>query len=134
VSQSNLEDVDFLDPDSVAEAVGQKVHSIGGLLDEHEATLPYQSCRYFIQGIRIVLAAVEDYHAEWLEHITNLYSDDPGMRAVLIKQTSTNCLEIAGRSQRVDYSPLHQTPPSCPVPAAENRDFSLTPDRDQPSK
>jgi hypothetical protein len=86
--------VDFLDPDSVADAVGQKVHSVGELLDEHEATLPYESCKYFIKGIRIVLAAVEDYHAEWLEHINSLYSDNPGMRAVLIRQTSTNCLEI----------------------------------------
>jgi hypothetical protein len=48
--------------------------------------------------------------------------------------TTISTEEITGRSQRVDYSPLHQTPPRCPVPAAENRDFSLTSDRDQPSK
>jgi hypothetical protein len=57
-------------------------------------------------------------------------------RTVQTKETITtiSATEIAGRSQRVDYAPLHQNPPSCPVPAAENRDFSLTSDKDQASK
>jgi hypothetical protein len=37
--------------------------------------------------------------------------------------------EIAGRSQKVDYSPLHQSPPRCPVPGVENQDFSLIPEK-----
>lgn len=42
--------------------------------------------------------------------------------------------EIAGRSQKLDYSPLHQTPPRCPVPAAEKLDFSIVPEKVQAPK
>lgn len=48
--------------------------------------------------------------------------------------TSITASEIAGRSQKVDYAPLHQTPPTCPVPASDNQDFSLTPDKEQTPK
>jgi len=42
--------------------------------------------------------------------------------------TSITSKEIAGRSQQVDYTPLHQDPPRCPVPATESHDFTMTPD------
>jgi hypothetical protein len=44
--------------------------------------------------------------------------------------TSITAAEIAGQSQGVDYAPLHQTPPTCPVPGAENQDFTLAPDKE----
>jgi hypothetical protein len=43
--------------------------------------------------------------------------------------TSVTADWISGRSQRVDYAPLHQTPPTCPIPSSENQDFTLTHDK-----
>jgi hypothetical protein len=48
--------------------------------------------------------------------------------------TSITANLIAGRSQKVDYAPLRQTPPTCPVAASDNQDFSLTPDKEQAPK
>jgi len=44
--------------------------------------------------------------------------------------TSITSKEIAGRSQKIDYTPLRQDPPKCPVPATEYQDFTLTPDEE----
>jgi hypothetical protein len=44
--------------------------------------------------------------------------------------TAISAKEIAGRSQRIDYGPLRQASPTCPVPSSETIDFSLSPDKD----
>jgi hypothetical protein len=45
--------------------------------------------------------------------------------------TSISSKEITGRSQRVDFTPLRQDPPRCPVPGTESHDFTLTPDEEK---
>jgi len=42
--------------------------------------------------------------------------------------TTISRTEIAGRTQTLDRSPLHQTPPQCPVPSTEYIDWSYKPD------
>lgn len=41
--------------------------------------------------------------------------------------TTIGSKEIAGRSQKINYTPLSQTPTKCPVPADEDADFRMTP-------
>jgi hypothetical protein len=88
--------VDFVDANSLSDAVYQKVQSIGVLLDEHEAALPHKSCEEFIKGIRIVLSAVAEYHHEWVQHVSISYTDESSIGAMLIRQTSSDCLRIVG--------------------------------------
>lgn len=45
--------------------------------------------------------------------------------------TSITSKAIAGRSQKIDYTPLRQDPPKCPVPATEYQDFTLRPADEQ---
>ncbi len=67
------------------------------------------------------------------ECIYKLFWNDESAPTCTVKTdetvTSIAAAEIAGFSQRVDYSPLHQTPPACPVPSAETRGFTFSPGR-----
>jgi hypothetical protein len=45
--------------------------------------------------------------------------------------TSISSKEITGRSQLVDFTPLRQDPPRCPLPGTESHDFTLTPDEEK---
>jgi hypothetical protein len=42
--------------------------------------------------------------------------------------TTISRSEIAGKAQRLDYTPVHQNPTHCPVPSTEYTDWSYIPD------
>jgi hypothetical protein len=92
--------VEFVSADLLAGAVGQRIHSLRRLLDEYESSLPRNRCEQFIKGIRIILDAVEAYHAEWEKYLSTAHSDYPAIRNKLLRKTSADCLDILGNVQQ----------------------------------
>jgi hypothetical protein len=97
--------VKFVAADAMSEAVSQRLHGVGLLLDEYKAALPQTGCHKFLQGIRILLSAVGSYHLEWCEHIDRSYADSPSVRADLLRSVSSNCLELL-RNIQEEFLPL----------------------------
>ena len=92
--------MEFLEPQSLADAVHEKIYYIRLLLAGYEAELPAATCVDFVKSIRLVLTAVEDYHSEWQTYLASAWPQDLEIRSDLVRSTSKIALAILRNIER----------------------------------
>jgi hypothetical protein len=97
--------LDFLEPQSLANATRTKVHCLKLLIEGYEAELPSGTCTEFVRGVKLILRAVEEYHSEWMEYAKSSWPNDLPFRSFLVGSTSNIALAILRNLER-DFLPL----------------------------